>query len=259
MIDALLFRGALRDVLRPRRLLGAAPLIVMPALLGLLWRAGPGTGGFDAVQAYNTLSGGMVFGFVLVILSVIFGTGVVSQELEQKTLVYLLTRPVPRWRILLAKFGGALVGITAASWLSALLLGVSVFGGGLFRELVGRDLMILPIGALAYGSFFLLLAAAFNRPLIIGLGFAFGWETWAPMLSGVFQRFSLMTYLRVLAPHEGLTDQNNAMTMLFQMLNPDKISQGTAWWTLSTVIVIALASSLLVFSRREYAPRDDAE
>jgi ABC-2 type transport system permease protein len=255
----MLFRGALRDVLRPRRLLGAAPLIVMPGLLGLLWHTAKANEAFNAVQAYDTLSGGMVFGFVLVILSVIFGTGVVSQEVEQRTLVYLLTRPVPRWRILLAKFAGALVGITAASWLSTLLLALSIFGGGMFRELVGRDLLILPIGALAYGSFFLLLAAAFNRPLIIGLGFAFGWETWAPMLSGVFQRFSLMTYLRVLAPHESLRGDDDIFQILSQVLNPDKISQATAWWTLTIAVIVALGTSVLVFSKREYAPRDDAE
>ena len=231
----------------------------MPAALGLLWRMAPAGAEFAPERAYNALSGGMVFGFVLVILAVIFGTGVVSQELEQKTMVYLLTRPVPRWRILLAKFGGALVGITAASWLAALLLAGAVFGGGLFHELVRRDLLILPVGALAYGAFFLLLATALNRPLIVGLGLAFGWETWAPQISGVFQRFSLMTYLRVLAPHEALQREDDPISMLSQMLNPEQISQSTAWWTLAITIALTLGLSLLLFSNREYAPRDDAE
>ena len=64
-----------------------------------------------------------------------------------------------------------------------------------------RDLAILPIGALAYGSLFVFLATFIRWALLLGLLFAFGWESWVPSLPGDFARISLMAYLRALAPH----------------------------------------------------------
>jgi hypothetical protein len=383
MVDFFLFRTALRDMARVRRLLAAAALIALPALLALAWRfSAPDA--YDAYDAYNTLASVLVYGFLLVILAVVFGTGVVTQEIEQKTVVYLLTRPVPRWRILLAKFAAALVGIVVTTWLAAGLLAFAAFGMGgaqtsdILRlpdvrnpvgliarlknrqDLVGtylrkrmrwwrgdrvaefdlskpvpghlehlivrqinstlrsdrqfydparfegvelrpetkrllaarptgrdlvrlnrllledafpeviqprptpvyslpRDLAILPVGAIAYGALFLLLATLLPRPLMAGLIFAFGWEAWVPNMPGNFQFVSVMTYLRILSPHP----QPPAETMeLLQFLsggNHEAISTAAAWGALLGIIGIMLAAALVVFSLREYVPRDDAE
>ena len=66
-----------------------------------------------------TLNGAHAFGGVG-----IFGTGVVSREVEQKTIVYLLTRPVARWRILLMRYLAAVTAITLTVWLATGLLAV---------------------------------------------------------------------------------------------------------------------------------------
>ena len=382
MTDFYLFRAALRDLLLPRKILPGALLALLPPFIGLLWRFGAAED-FSAELAYNLLSAALVFGFVLVILSVIFSTGVIAQEIEQKTIMYLLTRPVPRWRILLVKFGAATLVTTAAAWVSCLLLAGAVFGTELFtvsprlntaqikdpkalitqlkdspelvsfylqgelsedvkrqvdaydeerrprrrllgdvtRDLnriiakeplyekerfadvklspdtqrllagnptggaglyalnralledaypdifsrsdsplprVGRDLLILPIGALAYGTFFLLLATLVTRPLIFGLLFAFGWETWVPSLPNDFQRVSIMSYLRVLSPHRmpgsGADGENSALSIF----NPATISQPFAWGAALGLIALCLSASLFAFSTREYTPRDDA-
>src|SRR5438067_10922422 len=100
-----------------------------------------------------------VFGFILVILAVVFASGVVSEEVQQKTIVYLLTRPTPRWRILLAKFSAALVVLIVTVWLSDLLLGLALLGPGqIGRAPFRSDLLMIPVGAIVYGSVFLLLA-----------------------------------------------------------------------------------------------------
>lgn len=258
MTDLLLFRAALRDLLRFKRLAAAVPLAVLPAALALLWRAAAAAkgGAAEPEVVYNTLCGGLIFGFTLVILAVLFGTGVISQELEGRTIGYLLTRPVPRARILLAKFLGAFAGITLTVWLSTILLALAA---RVSWEPVWRDLAVLPAGALAYGGLFLLVAAALDRPLIYGLFFAFGWESWIPLMPGNFQRVSVMTYLRVLAPHPKPPDEEGDITDVLAALNPTTITPGHARWVLLGVILVALGLALWVFSRREYAPREDAE
>jgi len=254
-IDLFLLRNALRDAFRPKRLTAAVLLALLPAAIGLLWRSVATKGNFAPADAYNSLAASLIFGFILTILSVIYGTGVISQELEQRTIVYLLTRPVPRWRILLAKFVGSVIAISATVCISALLLALVVYGPGeLGAGQLGRDLRILPVGALAYGSLFLFLATFLPRPLTWGLLFVFGWESWVPNLPGSFARLSIMTHLRALAPHPG-----SAKTAQFlDDFNPD-IVRWQAWAVLGGVIFLALLFAIIVFSTKEYAPREDVE
>lgn len=264
MGDLLLFRLSLLDLIRPRRIMAAAPLILIPGLLALLWKAAAAARGrtFEPEIAYNTLAGGMIFGFVLVILAVLFGTGVVAQEVEQRTVVYLLTRPLARGRILLARFLGAFTGITLTVWLATLILGLAVFGQPAAPAVL-RDLVYLPVGALAYGGLFTLFGALLNRPIIYGLFFAFGWESWIPILPGAFQKVSIMTYLRALVPHEtgdGSEDSSGSrIRQLLQNFGSDPIPPEHASWVLAATIVITLVLAVLIFTRREYAPREDAE
>lgn len=262
MSDFYIFRNALKDLARWRRLLIALILIALPAVIVMIWRASETRGEFKPDMAYNTIEQNIVFGFLLVILAVVNGTGVLTQEIEQKTITYLLTRPVPRWRILLMKFLASVLMVIATVWLASVGTAFAAYGaGGVGESRLGRDLLILPVGALAYSALFLLMATLFNRPLMFGLLFAFGWESWTPNLGGYFGRVSLMSYLRVLAPHP----QQEAETVdLSQMArqalsDPNAITPTLAWTTLFVFILVVLALSLLVFSNREYVPRDDAE
>src|SRR5262245_44461973 len=98
MIDLFLFKGAIRDLLRAKRLIATLGLIFAPTIIVMLLKLNRPN--IDGATIYHVFAPALVFGFILVILSVVFGTGAISQEVEQKTIVYLLTRPVPRWRIL---------------------------------------------------------------------------------------------------------------------------------------------------------------
>lgn len=259
MSDLYLFRGALKDSLSPKKIAVALILVILPALLSLLWRTSAHSE-FQEEVVYNTLAAGLIFGFILVILAVVFGTGVVTQEIEQKTIVYLLTRPVLRWRILLVKFLAAFLVITITVSLAAVALAFATFGPDRLSESrLGRDLLVLPVGTLGYGALFLLMATVLNRPLLYGLLFAFGWESWVPNMPGNFQKVSLMSYLRVLAPHPQPEAESVEISRLLTVLNPAAISESTAKWVLLGVIVVALTAALLLFSVNEYVPRDDTE
>jgi len=266
MTDLLLMRTALREFLRPRRLLIAALLALLAPGIALLWRALTPAADFDPAEVYDSLVVPMVFSFALTILAVVNGTGVVSQEIEGRTIVYLLTRPLPRWRILLARFLAALTVVAAVPLLSATLLALVVFGpAGLAQAGLGADLSALAMGALAYGSFFLLLGAAVPRPLTWGLLLVFGWETWAPLLPGSFARLSIMSHLRALASREVTAaadaGSQGGGNLLLSFSRPPQVDipVSTAWTVLLTLSAACLLTALVVFSIREYVPREDAE
>jgi ABC-2 type transport system permease protein len=251
MSDIALFRNTLRDLLRPKRLAAVAVVALLPTVVALLIRAAIHKGQVvPASVIYNMVAQIMVFGFVLVLLAVVFYSDVIAREVEQKTIVYLLTRPVPRWRILLMKFAATFVATTLAVWTALLILGVVTCGfSGLSGVPLGRDLLIAPVGVLAYGGLFLLLATVINRPMIYGLLFAFGWETWVPNLPGSFKMISLMTYVRTLAPHAD--PHGNLPT--------SDVTSHVAWLVLAGVIAVTVSGALAIFSVREYVPREDAE
>ncbi len=264
MSDLSLFRSSLRDAFRPRRLAILLVVAFLPALLGLLWRLLSPAGKFDPESVYDSLVPSLIFSFSLTILSVIYSTNIVSQELEQRTIVYLLTRPLPRWRILVAKFAASLLIVIGTTMLSTVLLALVLFGVSRFGTAgVGPDLLALLLGGFAYGSLFLLLAVLLPRPLIYGLLFVFGWETWVPTLPGAFAKISIMTYLRALSAREitpdAAPDTGGNILLAFGSAPKIVVPMSQAWGVLVAVTVVALTLALLIFSTREYAPRDDAE
>jgi ABC-2 type transport system permease protein len=209
------------------------------------------------LDVYGMMSEKVILGFVLVILAVVFCTSVVAQEVEDKTIVYLLTRPIPRFRILTVKFLPALFVTLVTVWLALILAAITAFGPShLTGTPVGRDLAIAPIGVLAYGTVFLLLSTLVNRPLIFGLLYTFGWETWVPNLPGNFQKLSLMAYLRVLAPHADTSSDEVDITQALSNVTQDAITKHLAWTALISVIIISFGLALFAFSTREYVPRD---
>jgi ABC-2 type transport system permease protein len=258
--DLYLLKYALRDMIRPKRIAAVLLLGCLPAVVAGIWRAAVGAEHFQADIVYNSLLSFVVFGFILVIMSVIFGTGVISHEIEQKTITYVLTRTVPRWRIGLMKFLAGTAAITVTLWLAAVLLAIVTYGpSGVTNSHLGRDLLILPVGALAYGSVFLLVATLLPRPLLWGLGYAFGWELWVGNLPGHFQKFSLMPYLRTLAPHPQPQGESTDLTVLLSTMAPVTITPTFAWRVLAIAIFVCLGLALIVFSNREYVPKDDTD
>ena len=258
MSDLYIYLNTLRDLVRPRKLLAVLLLVAFPTLLALFLHA---KSPHDAtgLRLYDTIATFLVYNFVLVILSVIFGTGVITQEVEQKTIVYLLTRPVPRWRILLMKYAATVTMTTLTVWLASLALALATLGfGGIAHSGLLRDIGMLAVGALAYGALFLLVATLVDRPLMFGLLYAFGWESWVPSLPGNFKYLSLMAYLRVLAPHGGNQDNGADPSSILAALSSNPISTHVATLALIVAIGGALVAALAVFSTREYVPREEA-
>ena len=257
MSDYYLFRTAMLDLLRPRKLVSAAILILIPAVLALMIKWKSAADVYVPENQYGRLIVFFVFGFALIILSVIFSTGVVAQEVEQKTIVYLLTRPVARWRILFIKYLAAVIVTTVIGWLAVLATAITTFGplklGG---TPLAHDFLILPIGVITYSAVFLLIATILNRPLIFGLIFAFGWETLMGILPGYSRYCSIMTYLRVLAPHDVPASMLGQLAQAISM--PDPPSVKVAWVVMIGITSIALCAAFLIFSTREYVPREDA-
>jgi ABC-2 type transport system permease protein len=160
-----------RSVLGGRRVLLLAALPGVLLLLAVLSRA---------IAGRNTdITAGLLGGFALAtlvpLLGLIAGTGVIGPEIDDGSIVYLLSKPLSRFSIATTKVAVAL-GITAIFAALPIFLAGLVLAGPSARVAVAYGLGALVAGA-AYGALFLLLAVITRHAVIIGLLYALIWET----------------------------------------------------------------------------------
>lgn len=171
-----------RALLSRRRALLMALLAGVPVLVALLGRV-RGLSGDAAHQTANLLEPSVV-ATLLPLVALVFGTAALGAELEDGSAIHLLTKPVPRWRIVAAK-------ILAAAPVTAILVGGATLLTGLLiggdRGAAGITLvytLAVVLGAVVYVTLFVALSVLTTRALIVGLAYVAVWEG---MLAGLFE------------------------------------------------------------------------
>jgi len=122
---------------------------------------------------------------VLPLVALVFGTGALGSELEDGTIVFLLTKPIRRWRIALAK-GTVAAGLTAALIVPAMLL-TGLIATSQQSSMAGPTVayaVAVAVGGAAYALAFMALSSFTSRALAVGLGYVLLWEG---VLSGLFE------------------------------------------------------------------------
>lgn len=192
---------------------------------------------------------GAFVGFVLPLFTLAFASGALGTERESRSLVWLLTRPLPRPAIYLATFLGAL------PW--CLLFGVGGFaalclaGGAVGREAFAAFWPAAVGGTVAFAALFHLIGATFRRPVVVGLVYVFFFEALVALLPGSLKLLSLSFYARSLIYNEAV-DAGYPGAMLDV---PEAVSAATAWAVLAAATVMLLLAGAWRFGRSEF--RDD--
>lgn len=256
MIGGLLFSAAFRDFLKPKRLLTWA--LVAVGLFGLAKVYMATQPNSDAAQTYVELSG--ILGFrLLALVAAIFSSMVLSQEVEQKTIVYLLTRPVDRKVMLLSRLAAAVAITALVSLLGLVSIGLAVHGFGLFgNEYFLKDIKALLMGAVAYSSLFVLISLIVNRAMLVCLIFAFGWETVIPNFQGSVYLLSIYSYLTTIAERPSIS-AGGMFQALAGQLGTNTLATGTAWTVMIILSAVCIGVAAWWFSAFEYTPREDTE
>ena len=121
-----------RALVNRRRTLLMLLLASAPVLIALLIRVAGRP--VDPERLAGNILDGLVLRTVLPLIALVFGTAALGSELEDGTATFLFTKPVPRWKIVLAKWFGAAALTTALVVPAAVIAGVLIAGdqgGGL--------------------------------------------------------------------------------------------------------------------------------
>lgn len=257
-MEAFLFASSLKDNLRLGRLLPWLLLGLIALAMGTVWhRLNP-----DATQLDQYSSVVKIFVLhLLALVSAVYTTAILSQEVEQKTIVYLLTRPVPRWKLLLFRWLSSVLVVTLIGWLGLFMVSFGVFRSGwLSNPLLLGDMKSVLFGAFAYGALFLLVSLLFNRAMIICLIYAFGWELSVPNMPGEIYFASVFSHMQAIAQHpSSQTSDNKLVQAMMGDLGVNTLSPGTSYAVLILLTALCAGLSLMWFSKFEYVPREDAE
>jgi ABC-type transport system involved in multi-copper enzyme maturation permease subunit len=209
------------------------------------------------------VDGGTIFGmmiwllfirFIVPVLGVFYGTALIADEVDDKTITYLFTRPIPRRSVLLGKYLAYLactVLLVLPSVMLVFFLIVPTGGGSIaaaFPSLVA-DLGMLAVGLAAYGAVFALVGARLKRPLVVGLVFAFGWESAVLLFPGYLKRLTVAYYMQALVKHE--MPQDSAVSMLLQVFR-EVPSVTTSLLCLGGIIGVSLWAAGRAVEQREY-------
>lgn len=196
--------------------------------------------------------------FYIIILALFYGTSIAAEEVENRTLVYLITRPVPKPAIVLGKFAAytALMGGMTALGLAAsfFILNAARIGDPALWAAFFRYLGVLVLGILAYTAFFAFLGTVLRRAIILGLVFGFGWETAIQYFPGSTQRFSIVHYLKSLLPYRPGSGGGRGVALLLFRLEPT--APLLAVLALAGITTAFLALTCGVFRAKEYLSED---
>jgi ABC-type transport system involved in multi-copper enzyme maturation permease subunit len=257
------FDLSLGEMLWSRRSVFLALVVGAPVLIALVMR-GVEMFNLPALRVNGArVAGPVIFGmmiwmlylrFIVPVLGVFYGTALMADEVEEKTITYLFTRPIPRGAVLVGKYLAYLavtVLIVLPSIMLVFFLVMPIGGGSIARSFPDllKDLVLLAVGLAVYGALFALIGAWLKRPLLIGLFFAFGWEQVVMTVPGYVRRFSVAYYLQSLVPQAMPTD---GVTSILQTFFKDTPSPWVAIAGLAVILVASLALATRAVERREY-------
>ena len=207
----------------------------------------------DAVSVFGMIIWVLFLRFIVPVLGVFYGTSLVADEVEDKTITYLFTRPLRRGAVLLGKYLAYLVCTTLVVLPSVMIVYFMLVPlGDVARSFPAlmTDLGLLALGIAAYGALFTMVGAWLKRPLVVGLVYVFGWEQFAMLMPGYLRRFTVAYYLQALVPHAMPADEGIAS--LLRSVLSESPSTPLSLFVLFVVTGVSLALAMRIIERREY-------
>ena len=170
MFNPTVARLTYRALLGRRR---ALLLCTLPALLLIVAAAVRAMVGADD-EVTTQLLGGFALATMVPLVGVIAGTGAIGPEIDDGSVVYLLSKPVKRPSIIVTKLVVA-TGVTAVfTAVPVLVAGIILNGNS--QQIAVAYALAAAVASVAYSALFLLLGTVSRHAVVIGLVYALIWE-----------------------------------------------------------------------------------
>jgi len=234
-----------RQLFAKQRLFVAIGLMLVPSLIASIYRFTTDDPTADAIGFLSMMSRAIGRGATLPITAPVFGTSASGGAVEDGTLIYLMVKPVPRWKLTLSKYTVAVVATLAVVVLAILLAWALTPGNTPIRVPLSYATGSA-VGAVLYSAIFVTLGMTSRRALALGLLYIIAFENvlsrnvvGAKSLS--VREFSLAVCKKAVGTAAEFTDPT--------------VSMGTVWIMGMIFLVAALATGVFKLQRYEVAER----
>ncbi len=213
----------------------------------------------DTTEFYKGFVTNALGFFLIPFVAVFWGTAVLTDEIEGKTLVYLWTRPRHRGTLLLLKLMFMWV------WLALLVFSGVAAGylfaystnnaGGLLENLpvLLWDWRALTLAAIAYSSIGFLFSVLFRKPLTYAILLVYAWEVIPNVGPGFLKRISIRQQMLALVTHKEEPGRI-AKTLMSDVV----ITEMQAIATLLVVAAVCCVATVFIAPQREFLSDDPA-
>jgi ABC-type transport system involved in multi-copper enzyme maturation permease subunit len=153
-------------------------------------------GGFTIISLFLFLQ------FFILFFPLLYSGSLFTEEIEKRTITYIMIKPLKRFEFVLFKYIGMVIGLFLLfipAVTVAFLVAMARPGLGqaiTHLEVLGWMLFVILLGLMTYGAIYTLLSVLTKHPLIFGLLFAFIWEVFVVNIGGSVKRMTIMFYLR---------------------------------------------------------------
>lgn len=248
---ATVYRSDLRRLLRAKKTLVLLVVQFLPVLFAIVYIFYDGV---DGLAIFSETVEGVVFPFLLPLAAVFYGGPALVDEMEGRTLTYLLLRPISKPMLYIGKW---LASTTVAVGLAvlpvlALLVVVMIAAGGLGGTSVGGIAQIIGaavLGTACYTAVFAFLGALAGKSQFPGIIYFVIFEMLCPLFP-ILELLSMRFNMRTAAGFNAAQRLGFLDKLIFD--EPMDI----AWWVgfvvLGVFCAAVVAAGAAVFSSKQY-------
>jgi ABC-type transport system involved in multi-copper enzyme maturation permease subunit len=247
----LLFRTQISRVWWSRRTLACIALAGAPPAMA--WVVARFTTKIPPAAIATHLGWLLLVQVVTPLCALVSGSAVVTEEIEDRTITYLFSRPIPRAAVLLGRWLAALVVVSVLLGLSAVVTtavaSLSVAPGPPVDRGIGASLLAATLlGGAVYSGLFAAAGVFFRHPMIVGLGYAFAVEGFLANLPGRNQALTIQYYLRSILAATGSPSWRDVEGFASSRFE----TAGRSITTLSMLLLVVLVLACWRISRKEF-------
>ena len=180
---------ALRQAATPRKI----ALLIILALLPLGLAALLTNFEVEAGALIGPVLGGLVISVTLPITVMVLATSAFGNEVEDRTLSLLITKPVPRWTIVLAKLVATIV--VAAPLMAVIAVIITTMDEDGVGNAPAAAAAAVAVGVAAYAAAFTWLGLITTRALGFGLIYVLLWEALITSFLSGARYLSIRSYI----------------------------------------------------------------
>ncbi|MCK5561590.1 MAG: ABC transporter permease subunit, partial [Thermoplasmata archaeon] len=202
----------------------------------------------DGYKIFMEVATGLFFLFIIPLITLLYAISAVRDDIENHTIVYLITRPVTKAEILFYKFKGSFI----SAWIPIVIsFSITFFivgqkEGSLFIHLdyLGTFLILITLSILTYGVIFFIFSLITSYPIVLCLLYVFFWELVIPNQQNVINRFSIMFHIQSIADGM-LGDIAN-----IELYQPLAVTESL--FVLCGVIIGFFVLAIIIFNNRDF-------